>query len=380
MIKFADLRVTGTAELNVVRDVLLSGKFVRGVHAQEFGEKLAHRCNAKYGVSVSSGNAALYSALRFVANAHGRMFHVSPIKVLVPALSFASTLHAVTELGLTPVFCDVLPNGLLDQAKAVSLVREQNIKILLYVHLYGQHGKICKELLDICDVIEDSAQTIPIPAVQGVAACFSFYPSKNLGSVGDAGAVVTNESSLFREISSYIDYGRSEGKHHPTHYLGNNLRMSEIGAAVLLYRLEHKLQLNNDRRCLIAKRMVNEGLHPITENSERNVWHLFPMVVDDPYIFSVLLEEEEIETGEHYPYTLPQLYYGTIYDYNSNGEGGLPNLPRDPTEYPNAYFIATHELSLPVGPHIIPGEALKIVGAMQKLATYDAEGKMWRLK
>jgi dTDP-4-amino-4,6-dideoxygalactose transaminase len=187
-VKFAELGIQDDAALADVEVVLKSGRFIGGMYLEEFAEKWAKFCGAKHCVPVASGSAALTASIKALVPPSGA--------VLLPALSFAATAFSVIEAGCEPIYVDVRPDGLMNLDVAEEAVHRMHISCVLPVHLYGQLLEIeYDSALYNTIVIEDACQAHGVFKLWGDAGCFSFYPSKNLGAAGDAGAVVTNRSS-----------------------------------------------------------------------------------------------------------------------------------------------------------------------------------------
>jgi dTDP-4-amino-4,6-dideoxygalactose transaminase len=355
-IKFAELGIVGNTRINeAIQRIIESGRFINGPYGQEFATLWAKECVTEFCVPVASGSAALISVLKAIKTAVHKF-------VIVPDVSFAATSFAVVEADLQPLFCRCLPNGLMDQAHCLELLNSygHHVAAVIPVHLYGQIMRIDEQILYKTAVIEDACQAHgAFKGLQGAAAAFSFYPSKNLGAAGDAGAVVTNIPGLKSAIEGYINYGDYPGDKYVHSILGNNLRMDEIQAAVLVEKLrQNYLEVSQSVRELIAGIYKTAGI-PSIATVQPNAWHLYPILVSSPKRFQQEFANNGIEVGIHYPYTLSQLHHQKIGCNNSR-------------------VISEHVLTLPIGPHMSRAEANFVVGKLRGFAFYD--GNNWRLR
>jgi dTDP-4-amino-4,6-dideoxygalactose transaminase len=326
--------------------VLTSGRFVDGDETRRFQEDWAGICGANYCVATSSGGAALEAVLSAISLPMG-------VKVLVPALSYVASSFAVARTGLTPVFVDVNKRGLIDPEQvAVALKEHPDIQAVIAVHLYGQLADM-DGLLEVVPediwLIEDAAQAHGVLSkVAGDVACFSFYPSKNLGTVGEGGAVVCNTWSLTQGVEQIVNYGQSSlCKQKNVHTaIGSNLRMSEIQAAVLRAKLPYLGGWNAERRN-IADKYIASGLPSIAK--EKSSWHLFPVWVPNASETRIKMHRLNIDVGVHYPYTLPP-HHG------------------DKVLYRNAESIAAQHMTLPIGPEFTEEEIDQVIAVFKEVA------------
>lgn len=334
---------TPSEVVEAISEVYYSGQYVAGEKVHAFEEKWASVCGARYAVGVSSGSAALTLALRAVFTPGSR--------VLVPLLSFVATLYAVQAAYLEAVWIDVDDRGLMDlDAVRKALRFEQGIAGAVPVHLYGQLVDVdaLRGILpDGARIVEDAAQAHGVfEKLSGEAAIFSFYPSKNLGACGEAGAVVTNSEEVARYVRTYSDYGRISGqKHVHSPVAGDNLRMDEIQAAVLLAKLPYLGGWNSSRREMAAE-YARSGIgslaHPPTN------WHLYPVATPNPSKVMEGFKSRGIQIGTHYPYTLAEVAHAIL---------------TVDEEHTNAYRISRGHVTLPMGPGYSQAEVQEIVGA-----------------
>ncbi len=302
----------------VAKDVIDSGWYIHGKYHQKFEEKLATYTGTKYALGTGNGLEALILIFR----AYIECGKLSPgDEVIVPANTYIATILAITENGLKPVLVEPnLHNYNLDISKLRSKITSRT-KAILLVHLYG---KVCwsKELVDIKKdsnilIIEDNAQAIgaEINGVKtgalGHAAAFSFYPGKNLGALGDGGAVTTNDKNLASVIKALRNYGSHEK--YVNKYRGLNSRLDEIQAAFLSMKLESLDEENQHRRNIAEyyhKSIDSERyILPMVELKEGlsltnylgHVWHLFVIRHSKRDQVAKILRSEGIHTLIHYP-------------------------------------------------------------------------------
>lgn len=300
----------GSEVLEAVGAVGKSGWYVLGRQVEEFESSLADYWGLRYAVGVANGLDAIEICLRSLGIAEGDEVLTTPLS------AFATTL-AITRAGAAPVFCDVDETGLLDLELCRDvLTRHSEIRWLLPVHLYG-HALDLQALESLRDdfeikIVEDCAQSIGassrgrVTGSVGQAAATSFYPTKNLGALGDAGAVLTNSEDVADSARALRHYGQSSTYVHDL--AGLNSRLDELQAAILARVFLPRLPAWNGRRCAVADR-YREGIDnpaisipPIPPGSE-SVWHLFPVLVNgaDRKSFMTHMGALGVQTGIHYP-------------------------------------------------------------------------------
>ena len=313
-IKFLDLqRINASYEpelSRVVSQVVSSGWYLQGHYVKEFEQAFSAYCGCRYAVTVGNGLDALKLIFKAYRNLLGWQ---EGDEVIVPANTFIATILAIEEAGLTPILCEPnLDDALLD-VDNLSLYVTPRTRAVVAVHLYGQLCDMARLMSWACEhhikVVEDSAQAHGAVSNGckaghwGDAAAFSFYPGKNLGALGDAGAVTTDDIALADMIRSLGNYG-SICK-YVNDYKGVNSRMDEIQAAVLNVKLR-RLDADNECRRTIAHRYLNEVYNPCIVLPKVHDWsaHVF-------YVFAIrcsrrdelqkYLAERGIETLIHYP-------------------------------------------------------------------------------
>ena len=325
MIRFLDLeKVNGRfrAEMDAAaKRVLDSGRYLLGRECEAFEGEFAAYCGVKHAIGCANGLDALKLVIRAMGIGPGD-------EVIAPANTYIASLIAISANGATPVLVEPdVGTCLIDPAEIEEKITPRT-KAIMAVHLYG---RVCEmgpigEIARRHDlkVVEDCAQahgafggggfeTGDARRVGGLgdAAGFSFYPSKNLGCLGDGGAVTTNDDELAQKVRALRNYGSDVKGHFP--YRGTNSRLDEIQAAWLRVKLPH-LDADNARRAEIAARYCREianGRVTLPENRTieqsnnrtilPNVWHVFPARVDRRDEFRAYLTGKGVETAIHYP-------------------------------------------------------------------------------
>jgi dTDP-3-amino-3,4,6-trideoxy-alpha-D-glucose transaminase len=336
--------------------------FILGREVASFEEEFAAYCGVAHCVGVASGTAAL--GLAFTAAGIG-----PGDEVIVPAHTFIASALGVIHAGATPVLCDVNEaDGLIDPASAESRITERTTAVLA-VHLYGQ---LCDmdalESLaarhDIA-VLEDAAQAHGAArggrraGSLGLAGAFSFYPSKNLGALGDGGAICTDDDELAERARMLRDLGQRQKGHHEI--VGANERLDGLQAAFLRAKLPHLDGWNAARRR--SSRAYREALGlcvTLLEDAPdgENVWHLFPVRTRDRAALAERLADAGVSTGVHYSPSLDE--QPALSERLATGE-----------HFPVARAWAAEELSLPMFETLRPDE-IDYVASICQLADTDA--------
>ena len=314
MIKFLDLqKVTQkySAEIHeAVTRVVDSGWYLQGKEVERFEHNFASYIGTSHCIGVGNG----LDALIWIYRAYIELGIMQPDdEVIVPANTFIASILAITENGLKPVFVEPRFDTLeIDDNKIEEAITERTKSILL-VHLYGRCA-YTEKIGDICrqynlKLVEDNAQAHGCrygdqrTGSLGDAAGHSFYPGKNLGAFGDAGAVTTNDSLLAETVRTLANYGSS--KKYVFKYIGRNSRLDEIQAAVLDVKLKH-LDDDNAHRQMIANYYYDHINNPLIQlplrlNDRQNVYHLFPVLCENRDDLQKCLAEKGIQTLIHYP-------------------------------------------------------------------------------
>ena len=339
-------------------ELIDSGAFINGPPVREFEERFAEYCGAPHAVGLSSGLDALRLALLAAEVGPGD-------EVIVPAQTFIATVEAVSQTGATPVLAEVSEvDWCLDPAAAEAVVSSRT-RALLPVHLYGQmadmqaFSRIASERG--LHVVEDAAQAHGAErdgiraGSRSLAGCFSFYPGKNLGAFGDAGALTTGDRDLADRVVALREHGQLRKYEHE--YIGYTARLDSLQALVLLRKLERMQEWTQQRQAAAAALLDGlDGvgdlrLPPVAPDSQP-VWHLFVVRTADPTGLGDHLRERGVATGRHYP---TPIHLTTAYSDLGHSEG----------DFPVAEALAAEGLSLPMFPGISEAQVDAIVGAVR---------------
>jgi dTDP-4-amino-4,6-dideoxygalactose transaminase len=316
MIKFNDLKkINGRFEKDFHKEfqsLLESGWYISGQKQLEFEKNFASYCGTKFCVGVGNG----LDALTIILKAYTEMGKLSKgNEIIVPANTYIATILAITEAGFVPVLVEPDSSTYNISVEEIKKNISKNTVGIMAVHLYGKLAEM--ELINKVAkannllVFEDAAQAHGAKSSTNFragnlsnAAAFSFYPTKNLGALGDGGAITTNDENLYECAKKISNYGSA--KKDQNEIKGVNSRLDEIQAALLNIKLK-ELDADNSKRISIAKRYISEItntnliLPEIKENSLENVFHLFPIRCTNRNKLEKYLIEHEIQTVIHYP-------------------------------------------------------------------------------
>ena len=361
MINYLSLqKITALHESEIttaVNQVLHSGWYLQGEHIALFEKNYAQYIGTKYCVTCGNGLDALCLILR-------AYIELGLLKegdeVIVPANTYIATILSITENHLIPILVEPDINTLEIDEQLIEQAITPRTRAIMLVHLYGRCaytafiGDICKRhnLL----LLEDNAQAHGChfgdnrTGSLGHAAAHSFYPGKNLGALGDAGAVTTDNEQLAQTIRSLANYGST--RKYEFSFKGKNSRMDEIQAAVLNVKLPN-LDKENQRRKQIAKAYLgginNPHITLIKDNNRDNVYHIFPILCPSRNRLQQYLKDNGIETMIHYP--IPPHQQEAYKEWNEQ-------------HYPITEFIHQQELSLPCNPTMIDEEVYQIIDSI----------------
>lgn len=337
---------------NEIACVIDSGLFIGGKHVLEFEEMWATAIGTKYAIGVSNGFDGLTLALESLELPSGSL-------VAVPAHTFIATWTSVVRAGLTPIGVDVDEEGLIDLESFLKI--SQKVKVVIPVHMHGSMVNM-KLLQEICKsedilIIEDASQA-HFASLEGKRAgsyghvnVFSLYPTKNLGALGDAGVITTNDQNVYNRILEMRSYGSSSGKKYEHQSLGYNMRLDAIQAAILKVNLKH-LDFDNHSRQKIAGHYENclnwNHFKPLQKFREGRVFHHYCILSEHRDEIRNFLHQRGIETEIHYP-NLAATEFNKMFkrqresfpigDRISNSVLSLPNSPWH-TESQIDYVIA----------------------------------------
>ena len=315
MIKFLDLQkinLVHQAEIEAkLLEVFRSGWYLLGNEVKTFENNLSHYIGAKQSIGVANGLDALRLIFRAYIE-HG--FMKAGDEVIVPANTYIASILALSDNGLVPILVEPDINSYnIDITKIEEKITPKT-KAIFLVHLQGR-VVFSEEIKNLAQkynlkIVEDNAQSIGAEwngvktGNLGDAAGFSFYPGKNLGALGDAGAVTTNDEELAKTIRALANYGSNEK--YVNIYQGLNSRLDEIQAAVLDVKLKYIDHENNQRR-KIAKKFISEIKNPKIilpenpENENEHVWHVFVIRTSERAALQEYLTENGIQNLIHYP-------------------------------------------------------------------------------
>lgn len=364
MIRFVDLNAqyhTIQDEIQAaLHDVLSSGQFVLGTAVEAFERDFAAYCHTAFAVGVNSGTSALHLALLAAGVGPGD-------EVITVPFTFVATVAAIEYAGATPVLVDIDPRTCCMDAAQLEAAITPRTKAVIPVHLYGQPADM-RPILEIARhhnliVIEDAAQAHGAiyhgqrVGSLGDLACFSFYPAKNLGAYGEAGAVVTSNAEYARTLRMLRDWGQ-EGKHQ--HVLkGFNYRMSALQGAILGVKLRHLEGWVAARRAHAQhyqSLLADTGLQlPTPPDDTQHAYHLYVMRTPDRDRLRAALAAQDIPTGIHYPYAIHQL---PAYHTLGYADG----------TFPHAEHAAREVLSLPMYAELPPEHIDQIAHVLKSLA------------
>jgi dTDP-4-amino-4,6-dideoxygalactose transaminase len=336
--------------------VLASAEFIMGPEVAAFDQAFASFCEVEHAVGVSSGTDALHLALRACGVTEGD-------EVITTPFTFIATAEAISMCGARPVFADIDARTCnLDPAQVERRITRRT-RAIVPVHLYGQPADMTP-ILDIAArhglrVIEDAAQAHGARykgarvGTLGDAGCFSFYPGKNLGAYGDAGAVVTRDATIAARVRRLRDHGRQDKYEHLEVGFGN--RLDGLQAAILSAKLPH-LASWNQGRAKLARRytqlLSGRGpAVPFVPDWAEPVWHLYVIRVGERASAQNTLRESGIATGVHYPLPL-------------HVQPAYRHLGYRPDEFPEAIRAAGEVLSLPIYPELSEAGVERVAEAL----------------
>ena len=310
MIKFLDLKKINNRfrkEIDYrIQEIQDAGWYLQGKWNNEFSTHFAEFCGTKYALGVANGLDAISLIIRAYGFGYGD-------EIIVPANTYIATILAISENNCTPVLVEPSIHTYNINPDKIEEKITPKTKAIIVVHLYGQACQM-QRILEIAHkynlkVIEDSAQAhgaiLNTKRVGnlGDASAFSFYPGKNLGALGDAGGITTNDKILYKKIQSLSNYGSDYKYHHI--YKGVNSRMDEIQAAILDIKLKY-LDEDNERRRKISKyyreHIINpQIILPECKDENAHVWHIFTLRSKNRDRLQEYLNTYGIQTNIHYP-------------------------------------------------------------------------------
>ncbi len=343
--------------LEVTKEILTSAHFIGGKAVTDFEEAFAQYCQAKYCVTLHSGTAALHLALLALDLEPGS-------EVITAPNSFIATAEAITFAGCKPVFADIDEATYNIDPALIEKAITPRTRVIIPVHLYGQPARMT-EIMQIARkhnliVLEDACQAhgAELNGIRtgsfGRAACFSFYPSKNLGAAGDGGAVVTNDEKIAERIQLLRNHGSRIKYHHDI--LGHNFRLDALQCAILKVKLA-ELENWNNRRIEIAQ-YYNDRLKeipgiviPETLPGARHVFHLYVVRVPNRALVEEVFARRGIASAIHYPVPI---HLQPAYADLGLTTGAFPVTER----------VTESILSLPFFPELLRQQQVRVIDAL----------------
>ena len=339
-------------EINrAITNVVDKAQFIGGDELENFEKNFAVYCQKKHCIGASSGSTALLTVLKCFGVQQGD-------EVILPVNTFIATAFAVTLCGAKPVFVDVNEDNNLINTDLIENKITEKTKAIIPVHLYGN---VCKmdDIIEIAKkynlhVIEDCAQAhgseykgkkVPVTDI----GCFSFFPVKNLGAFGDAGCIVCNEDEFAKKCRMFVNRGRTEKYFHTVD--GFNFRLDNLQAAILDVKLKY---LNSwiEKKREIAKNYDKLNLSKqIVRGDVKHSYHLYVLRDKNRDELKKYLEENEIETGIHYPVPL---HLQPVFSYLGHKEGDFPAAEKSSKEI----------LSIPLYAELKKNEQDKIINTI----------------
>ena len=366
MIKYLDLKAINAPFEHAADDVLQSGWYLKGEYTRSFEEAYANYIGTKYCIGCANGLDALTLILR--ANIELGVMQKGD-EVIVPANTYIASILAITECGLTPVLVEPSIDTLQIDDALIEAVITPRTRAIMIVHLYGRCaytdriGNICRQ--HGLKLIEDNAQAHGCmyddrrTGSFGYAAAHSFYPTKNLGAFGDAGAVTTDDEALAEVIRSIGNYGSS--RKYIFDYIGRNSRIDEIQAAILHEKLK-TLDVSNNRRNEIAALYISKVTNPLIRMPKCDdrdcVWHIFPVLCEHRDRLQQYLKDNGVETQIHYP--IPPHKQHCYSDWNH-------------LSFPITEQIHAQELSIPCHQAMTKKEVDEIINLLNSFTLATAE-------
>ena len=341
--------------------LLENSRFIGGDAVEEFERAWAAYGKTAHAIGVANGTDALQLTLVALGIGPGD-------EVIVPSNTFVATAEAVVLAGATPVFADVSPRTFQITAGEVEAAITKRTRAVIVVHLYGQMTDMdaLSQAADRAGIllIEDAAQAHGATwrgrraGSIGRAGCFSFYPGKNLGAFGDAGAVVTSDTDLAKRIRSLRDHGRVAGSHYRHEFVGTNSRLDALQAVVLTAKLARLDAWNEARREIAQQYRAEFAVGPVRMVEEapgsRGVYHLAVARVPDRERVQQQLTEMGIQTGIHYPIPCHQQ---------------APYLRFATRPLPVTEAAAPELMSLPMYPHLRVDQVARVCDAVNEAVT-----------
>jgi dTDP-4-amino-4,6-dideoxygalactose transaminase len=344
-----------------IRRVIDETAFIGGDFVRAFEKEYAASYGVKHCISVANGTDAIYIALKMLGIGAGD-------EVITTAHSWISTSETITQAGARPVFVDVDDYYTIDVQRIEQAITPAT-RAIIPVHIFGQPVDMT-QLMALAKrhklkVIEDCAQAHYATwqgqrvGTFGDVATFSFYPGKNLGAYGDAGAIITNDDALAERMKMYANHGALRKHEHQME--GINSRLDGLQAAILSVKLPHVADWTRRRQMVAgwydeALRGVADIIPPLVRPGAEHVYHLYVVQVEDRAKAMARLAEQGIQTAVHYPVALP---FMDAYRYLNHSRG----------QFPRAGANAERILSLPIYPELSQAQVQTVVDVLTQRRT-----------
>ncbi len=340
-----------------INQVLKDSSFILGEKVKEFENKYASYCGTKYAIGCANGTDALFLAIKSLNLPKNS-------EVILPAMTYCSTLFSVIRAGLKPVLVDIKENYSTICVKSLKKKISKNTKLIIMVHLYGEPCDYfeIKKIINKKKIflIEDAAQAHGsfyykknkkfYAGSMSDIGCFSFYPGKNLGAYGDAGIITTSNKSIYDKIIKLRNLGSRKKFIHSD--IGYNSRLDTIQAVVLLNKLK-ELNLNNKKRRMIAKKyekkILNKRIIKL-KYSEGCVFHQYVVLAKNSARLRLHLDKNKIPYSRHYPFPLHKLHAVKKMFKNQN--------------YKFSEELAKNGVSLPINPILKSKEIDRVINIL----------------
>lgn len=365
-VPFVDLKTPGIRLLegfvDDLRDIVSRGAYTLGPELSAFESAFAAYCGAEHAMGISSGTDALRLAYLAVGVGPGN-------EVIVPANTFIATAEAASHIGAVPVFVDCLPDTANMDPAAIERAITPRTRAVVPVHLYGQPADM-DPIIDTARrhglaVVEDACQAHGarykgrVAGSMGDAAAFSFYPGKNLGALGDGGALTTSDPSVAERVRLLRNHGQSDKYTHAQ--VGYCDRLHNLQAAFLLRKLALLDEWNDARRAVATAYddafSALPGAQPITVRDDVvSVYHLYPLAVDDRDGLRDALIDAGVECGIHYPVPL---HLTPAYASLGYSRGDFPIAER----------LSSNIVSLPIHPYISARDVENVITVVQRFVS-----------
>jgi dTDP-4-amino-4,6-dideoxygalactose transaminase len=365
MVKFFDIyeqdKVKFYKNIRDIKEIIKNTNFINGKNVLNFEKNFAKFCNTKYAVGCNSGSDALFLSLKSLNLKKNS-------EVIIPAQTYCSTLFAVLRADLKPVLVDIQDSNPTLSIRDLKKKITKKTSAIIIVHLYGECCNF-KEIKEIVrskkiHIIEDAAQAHGardfssnkkglLAGSMGILGCFSFYPGKNLGAYGDAGAITTNSKDLYIKLLKLRNLGGIKKYEHDI--VGYNSRLDTLQAAILNNKLK-SLNNNNLKRLRIAKfydqNLKNKFIKKI-DYSKGCVYHQYVILSKKEKKIKKLLEKNKVQYGKHYPQPIHKLKAVKKIFKNMS--------------FPNAEKFSNYGISLPIDPNLKKNQLLKICNILNSI-------------